>query len=55
MRLVQNVQIMIILRDILINFPDFIETLSPLIRGGSKAGIYLMEHKDTETQSYLKQ
>ncbi len=27
MRLVQNVQIMIILRDILINFPDFIESL----------------------------
>ena len=27
MRLVQNVQIVIILRDILINFPDFIESL----------------------------
>ena len=27
MRLVQNVQIMIILRDILVNFPDFIESL----------------------------
>ena len=56
MRLVQNVQIVIILRDILINFPDFIETLtmtmtmtmtnltehilSPLVRGGSKAGIF---------------
>lgn len=28
MRLVQNVQIVIILRDILINFPDFIDTLT---------------------------
>ena len=27
MRLVQNVQIVIILRDILVNFPDFIESL----------------------------
>ena len=66
MRLVQNVQIVIILRDILINFPDFIETLtmtmtitmtnltehilSPLIRGGSKAGIYFNERRRTKDE-----
>ncbi len=27
--------------------------LSPLIRGDSKAGFYLTEHKDTETQSFI--
>ena len=27
------------------------DVLSPLIRGGSKAGFYLTEHEDTETQS----
>ena len=27
------------------------DVLSPLIRGGSKAGFYLTEHKDTKTQS----
>ena len=29
------------------------DVLSPLIRGGSKVGFYLTEHKDTETQSFL--
>ena len=29
------------------------DVLSPLIRGGSKAGFYLMVHRDTETQSYF--
>ena len=29
------------------------DVLTPLIRGGSKAGIFLTEHKDTKTQSYF--
>ena len=70
MRLVQNVQIVIILRDILINFPDFIETLtmtmtititnltehilSPLIRGGSKAGIFNEGRKTKDEERKTK-
>ena len=28
------------------------DVLSPLIRGGPKAGIFLTEHKDTKTRSF---
>ena len=52
MRLVQNVQIVIILRDILINFPDFIEETTMTM---TMTMTNLTEHRDTETQSFLKQ
>ena len=29
------------------------DVLSPLIRGGSKAGFYLTVHRDTEAQSFI--
>ena len=53
MRLVQNVQIMIILRDVLINFPDFIETLKKASPQPSPEGKGVTKNEGRKTKAYF--
>ena len=53
MRLVQNVQIVIILRDILINFPDFIESLKKASPQPSPEGKGVTKNEGRKTKAYF--
>ena len=53
MRLVQNVQIVIILKDILINFPDFIESLKKASPQPSPEGKGVTKNEGRKTKAYF--